>query len=1036
MSYDESSKNIEGMVTVDKVMFSAKDSNYKVLSVQPVNLYQGKELVEVSKEYNNFVITGNAPDNLSYTDEYKVVLTKEDPHPQYGQQIKIVYMSKPVDLDDKKSQVKFLESFLTEKQIESMYDTLDNPFKAIQDGDVDSLIKCKGIGESTALSILRRYDETKDYSSAFVALYDYGLTNNMIQLLSDSYGSPDIAVEKIKSNPYLLATEVKGIGFKKADEIAMSQGVSELSSERITAFISSFMFEQASLGYSWVTPNVLFGNMATVLDIDPSKEEVEQAMVSGLHHLRDRGLIWHNEDRTQIALKHVMEVEREVAKELVRINEASSNFEYEGWEDVIKRTEEFQGWEFTEQQQSGIQTVLENNVSIITGYGGCVDKDTEFFNGIEWKPISEYVEGDKVLQFNEDRAAELVEPLEFVKYPEKYFTEIQTEDDNLNQLLSWEHNVVYENAAGALQKKSLHEVVGQHNKQELGFDGKFLTTFNYDNEGVDIADETLFVVVDNVLGYESKSLGDFMPMDEWYSLSGRQLKAIVEWLAWGKKGNHKNLSIKLSCKKSIDFLQFAFATVGMMAVVDVYDEVYELFVLDDSSKLTIAAESVDEKLEFKQVKSKDGYKYCFEVPSGMLVLRREGRIFVTGNTGKTSIVSGMLDVLRGYSFIQGALAGKAGARLAEVTGEDGHTIHRMLGFNPRGGYKHDSDNPLIEDIIIIDELSMVGADIFKDLLKAVKNGAKLVMLCDIGQLESIGMGNVAVDIIQSGVIPVVNLTQIHRQAEKSAIISTSLKVRKGEQIAHREGHTTLGELQDLVIDIHKEREGLKHKLIETFKEEYEKVDRDVMEIQVVVPMRSRGELSTESLNAELQQICNPEKSDFLFGEGKDEDGSDEITITLSKDVKKTLRVGDKVINNKNNYLTKNREGEVTPVFNGDTGIVVRVDHDKEELQIDFIRIGIILIPFTSIRDIDLAYALTCHKCQGSEYKSVLVGLDYSAYMLLSREWVYTAITRAQEHCVLIAELGALQQAIQTSSSMNKQTFLQQFLKEEYNQLCS
>lgn len=475
MSYDENDNNIEGMVTVDKVLFSAKDSNYKVISVKPVNLYKGEDLVELSKEFNNFVITGNAPDGLSHTDEYKVVLSKEEPHPQYGQQIKIVYMSRPVDLNDKESQVKFLESFLTDKQIESMYETLDDPFKAIQDENTDLLTKCKGIGMSTALSILRRYEETKDYSSAFVALYDYGLTNNMIQLLSDSYGSPDIAVQKIKTNPYLLATEVKGIGFKKADEIALSQGVGELSSERMVAFISSFMFEQASLGYSWVTPNVLFGNMATVLDIDPSDEEVEQAMVAGLHHLRDKGLLWHNEDRTQIALRYIMEVEKEVAKELVRINKAPSCFEYEGWEDVIKRTEDFQGWEFTEQQESGIQTVLENNVTIITGYGGCVDKDTEFFNGTEWKPISKYVEGDKVLQFNEDRVAELVEPLEYVKYPEEHFTEIKTEDDSLNQLLSWEHNVVYENAVGGLEKKSLHEVVGQHNKQELGFDGKFLS---------------------------------------------------------------------------------------------------------------------------------------------------------------------------------------------------------------------------------------------------------------------------------------------------------------------------------------------------------------------------------------------------------------------------------------------------------------------------------------------------------------------------------------------------------------------------------
>lgn len=224
-------------------------------------------------------------------------------------------------------------------------------------------------------------------------------------------------------------------------------------------------------------------------------------------------------------------------------------------------------------------------------------------------------------------------------------------------------------------------------------------------------------------------------------------------------------------------------------------------------------------------------------------------------SGKSSLVSGILASLPGYSFAQCALSGKAAARLQEVTGEKGQTIHRLLG-GYGGCFVHNEKDPLPYDIIILDEISLVGGEIFLSLLKAIPDGSKLIMLGDLGQLPAIGALNLATDMYYSPVIPTVELKTIHRQAAASGIISTAHEVRNRHQL-YEGGYTgtmVLGDLKDMVLDISDERLSTTSRTMGWFKKLYESklVNKDIMKIQLISPVRERGDASVYALNIAAQ----------------------------------------------------------------------------------------------------------------------------------------------------------------------------------------
>lgn len=425
----------------------------------------------------------------------------------------------------------------------------------------------------------------------------------------------------------------------------------------------------------------------------------------------------------------------------------------------------------------------------------------------------------------------------------------------------------------------------------------------------------------------------------------------------------------------------------------------------------------------QRVEEEQGFTFTDEQKAAIKLSLDNHVMALTGlaGAGKTSTANGICSLYDNYNILACALSGKASVRITEATGLPASTIHRALGYQ-NGQFMFNKDNKLAVDIVLIDEATMINGTLFLSLLEAIPTGAKVIIMGDVQQLTPIGNCQVFADILDSNVLPVVKLTKPHRQALMSGIIPTSIKVANQEQIFGNsfEGNEILGELKDMELDITSSKESMSDTIINHFQTEMAKYN-NIMEVQVCVPMRLKGELSCYNLNTKIQNIYNPKFND-----------SKKIEILLEKkneDTKKYLiRVGDKVLNTKNNYKCVNVEGDTTPVFNGNIGIVKEIE-DNGYCTIDFVGIGEVVFSKTDSKNLELAYACTVHKMQGSGFTSTIVGMDTGSFIMNNSELLYTAITRAKKYCVLVGNNYAISKAIQTKEVKTKQTFLRDLLLE-------
>ena len=426
----------------------------------------------------------------------------------------------------------------------------------------------------------------------------------------------------------------------------------------------------------------------------------------------------------------------------------------------------------------------------------------------------------------------------------------------------------------------------------------------------------------------------------------------------------------------------------------------------------------------KQQEIKQGWTFTEEQRTGIKLGLDEQVCFITGGagTGKSSLVSGILESLKNYTFAQTALAGKASARLQEVTGEEGYTIHRLLGFKPPYGFAFNEDDPLTYDIIILDEISLVGGEIFLSLLKAIPNGTKLIILGDMGQLPSIGCMNLAFDLYNSNFITTIELTKVHRQAQKSGIITDSLKLRSQIPVLDKNfvGEIVHGELQDMYYDISDTTESTRSKVMKWFKEKYDsEIVKNIMDIQILCPCKDRGDSSVFNLNLDVQNYINPPSPD-----------KKEIVVKQSKDKSYTLREGDKVMCIKNNYKVVGEHK--TGVFNGWCGILTEItDYGFHKVYIPMIHDTMTFSTSDLINGVILGYASTVHKYQGSSARIIIGAFDNTTPpMMRTKELLYTLWTRAEKECITVAQNTALYNATKTSGVINKNTFLVELLDRE------
>ena len=436
-------------------------------------------------------------------------------------------------------------------------------------------------------------------------------------------------------------------------------------------------------------------------------------------------------------------------------------------------------------------------------------------------------------------------------------------------------------------------------------------------------------------------------------------------------------------------------------------------------------EVVDKLIE--ETEKEQGYEYTDEQKAAVYKILDNNVSILTGaaGVGKSSSMLAVTRILSHYGvqFAQCALSGRASSNLSEITGCDGMTIHRLLRYLPDiERFAYTANNPLPQSAVILDEVSMVGGDLFLSLIEAIRSGSKLIMIGDPNQLESIGLCNILKDSIQSGYIPVASLTKIHRQAAKSGIIVNANLARTGTSLVKNSflGEETRGELRDFKIVTTNDPALVPYNVEEEYKLLLSQ-GVSYKDIQIIVPMKLRGSLSCRAINNAIQPLANP------YGAGK---GQTVECFESGISYQTTFNPGDRIIVNHNDYKAKTTGGEEVAIFNGNIGFIVAISSSKmvirlrdqeEDIELDR----------ESWFNVSLAYAITCHKSQGTGIPYVIFGISSSCYIMYSRELVYTAITRAKKYCVVCTQPDAINKAVHMSRVKLKQTWLKDDLHDEF-----
>ena len=448
--------------------------------------------------------------------------------------------------------------------------------------------------------------------------------------------------------------------------------------------------------------------------------------------------------------------------------------------------------------------------------------------------------------------------------------------------------------------------------------------------------------------------------------------------------------------------------------------------LVDLSSLYQKDSTVDVEKELAQTQRELKIELVEEQKEAVRNVLTNGVTVITGGpgTGKTTTINAILHMLEkaGEDVLLAAPTGRAAKRMSEATGMQAQTIHRLLEIGymreetERQMFNRNEDNPIEADVLIVDEMSMVDITLMHALLKALVEGQRLVLIGDADQLPSVGAGNVLKDIINSGRIPVVRLIQIFRQATKSAIVMNAHRINKGAYPVVNEKGTDFffmkrsiqEEVRDTIIE-----------LVTTRLPKYQGFD-SLKDIQILAPMR-KGVLGVNELNKALQQALNPPHD-----------------LKPEKEYRGVLfRQGDKVMQIKNNYNTPwkilGKTGlpldEGTGVFNGDCGIITAILEELEVVKVTFDDGKVVEYEFNQLDELELAYAVTIHKSQGSEYPVVILPIHSGPPMLLSRNLLYTAVTRAKKMVVGIGLMDTMERMVDNNREVERYSSLEIHLKQ-------
>lgn len=1046
---------IRAEVMPRKVLFEDATSGFRIVSC--VCFTSG---VPVNPQYKSLTIKGSNLENIKVGRKEDLLLEPiEDKTHPYGYRLVgyngVNYGSDRVELTEM-AELQSLRRIMTERQAVSCHESYPHFVEMILNG-LESDISYTNI-KYVGMRLLAKY--IKQIKAMHLEVRFIGATSTWgiesssdVQKIAARYEEPAQFEAAMDANPYEVLMDVLDWSFGRSDKLVARMLPQFMNSmERAEAASIAILKVTEQSGNTRMSASVLFEQFTAL---------APQAMPNLYKAVTESPRIHYDATRKLVSLADTYNAEQFIADTL-KEKIAHPHLLPMKWQEHINAD----GLSLTEEQAKILEMACSKDAMMLTGWAGCVDCDTEFFTGTGWKRIADYQNGDMVLQYNEDGTAELVNPIAYIKKPCDTLWHFETLR-GLNQTVCDEHRIIYETRDGVLKECNIEQLKQMHLPSTKNFQGRFLTTFNFGGSGIDLnewqirlmcavladghfnvanknstrctfhikkqrkKDRLIYLFNKNGLEYKEHESTEegytdyhvYVPRREkqfteyWYGCSNDQLKIIIdEVIYWDgciryTKNNTKYQSYSSAIKSDADFIQYAAASAGIRASISISNRIGETHIVNDKkyirktnlyvvnfsnrTKVGLCSDNRSKctKTPITQVPTTDGYKYCFTVPSHMLVLRRKDCIFITGNCGKTTSMQALVNMLdsNGYTYTLLAPTGISSKKLREATQKEASTIHMFLTMSENLG-----------DYLIIDEASQISVHLLSMLFNKVTDDTKIIFIADPSQLASISCGNVVRDLLDSGVIPVANLTKVFRY-NSSGIITLSTDVRNG---CNEHLTDTYTDYKFIPIST---------QAIKQIGEEYAALvsgNYNPSDVLILSPF-NKGPVGSMAINAAIQAKFNPNS---MSGIAYKRDG-----------VEIGFKVGDRVINKKNEYSMPLYDSDETAfVANGDIGTVLAIDPDEYSMTVQF-DCGVCHVDRAHIQHLLLGYCISVHACQGSQAKAVMVVIDPSHGHMLSRNLLYTAMTRAQERLVVIGDVVAIEHGLDIQEEMQRNTWLKEMI---------
>lgn len=1062
-------QTVEFKASLNKVIYNNEDYWILAMNVDSFTYPNIKK-----NKYGNVTLCGTNLFELDGDVEYDIKAVEEEG--KYGPQYRYISCSREVPITENDVR-KFLQTILTYNQATEIMREYPNIIDLVRENRTDEIdiSKLKGIGEKTLSRVKGKIEKNFIYIDICSEFYDLISFSN-IKKLHEKYKSLDKIRKEMKNDPYKTFFALDRVGFKKADEIILKMEetieTKKRNNESIRfdfgrSFRDSKERCRGAVNYYLSKNEEEEGN--TKMSVEKLASLVRAYCPEARNHFKEvildtESYVINNVDRT-ISFVSTLELEEYIANKLIEANKnpIKWDFEYEKYKNNG-------GFEMTDEQMSLFNEVCNNSFVVLTGNGGCVDCDTEFFNGTQWKRISDWTKEDKVLQYNEDGTTSLVTPEQYHKYECEELWEVK--DKGVDMCLSDEHNVVYMDKK-QIKTINFKEMREHHESVPRGFMGNLINNFKVKNEGIDISDEKIRLislliikgiyvsepdnsnvklvinrsnqmikvrdilnenqikwrenrVLDaNGMGYtevyfESDEFYKEYPL-EWYNMSVDQLFIVSEMILDFEGMYYENARYIISDDKNkADFIQYVFLVRGFSARISKKtiedNDRYEIRIGVGSHTTLQMIENLKEKAEITKYTPIDGFKYCFTVPSHMWVMRRNGIVVVTGNSGKTQTVKGIVDMLvdNNVTFAMAAPTARASKVIEKYTGINATTIHRLLGWGRDNKPFHNESCPLPYEMIIIDEVSMLDDFLCKCLLKAINfKTTKLLFIGDPAQLSSVGMGNVLHDIINSNKFPVVKLTKIFRYNE-GGLIKVTTDIRNCKKYLDENMGGKMQNFGNGYIFCPKSKENCLDYAVEVYKKFVGNYGFDNV---LLLTAQNVGNFGTYKINSIIQKAVNHNKESIVVTQ----DGG-EVKYKLGDMVIMKKNTYDSIICDETGYYDKDDDGKpefVKLVANGETGIITSILKSGVVIKYDDTYIW---TPKSILSErIRLGYCISIHSSQGSQCDNVIVITPEAHSYMTNSNLLYVATSRCKKRCVHIGNMRTINSAVKKKQEVSRET---------------